>query len=340
MSTTAIVILNWNGATDTIECIKSLVSNEHSFFSIFVLDNASNNKDTDKLEKWILNYSSERYICSVSEFEQCSNFMLKGITLVKGEKNLGFAKGNNLILKKIYHSFDYCILLNNDTVVTDNALTNMTVVFDKNPKVMVATCNIRYYSNPDKLWNAGGKFTFYGDRKYFSSKQIDSNIKNGNMIISAPFVTGCVLMIRQSIFSDVGFLSEDFFFGEEDFNYCMRLRKKKIQTVSILDSIVYHKISSSISKAVSGEILLRKAILHFTNRTINQKNFMSKARWQIWRYAYLSAIWFNIYKQTKNRNKAQYVYNKVKEYSDLYSGVNYDLFREINNLTFEKVGVS
>ncbi|SBO16942.1 putative glycosyltransferase [Carnobacterium divergens] len=338
MDDIGIIIINWNGAADTIECLKSIKKKETCNYKIFLLDNGSKKESIFEIEKWL--NQSEDYqslILTKEEFELRTDFSQYDLIFIKHPQNLGFSMGNNFVLKKIYLQFKQCLLLNNDTVVTKNAITNMVNYLKKNKEVGVVSCNIRYYADHHKLWNAGGKFTWYGDRKYISQKKIDLAITEGDVVIETPFVTGCVMLIKQSVFEEIGFLTEKFFFGEEDFNYCKLLENKRIKVVTLLDSTVYHKISSSIGKATAGkEMIMRKNILHFTNRIINQKYFYSKAYWMVWKRLYIQVIMLKFFKQTKDYQLTKFVGKKIKSYSQAYNGVDYELFKEINNLKFEQ----
>ncbi|MFX3891439.1 hypothetical protein ACJBV1_10980, partial [Streptococcus suis] len=89
----------------------------------------------------------------------------------------------------------------------------------------------------------------YGDRKYFSQEFIEESEKNKILLIETPFITGCVLMFRKDTIEKYGLLTEDFFFGEEDFNYCMRLKKSGGIAKTYLNTVIYHKVSASIKKA-------------------------------------------------------------------------------------------
>ena len=87
----AIILLNWNGKQDTLECLASLKKLTHPLFSIFLADNGSQDG-------------------SISSFKT----LHPDITLVDNKMNLGFAEGNNKAIEcALYQDFDYLLLLNN-----------------------------------------------------------------------------------------------------------------------------------------------------------------------------------------------------------------------------------
>ena len=98
----AIIIVNYNGAEDTIECVKSLNKINYDNYKIFVIENGSSKKPTkDQID------------------------YLKGQTVyIESAENLGFSGGNNIgIRKAIENEFDYMLLLNNDTTVEPDFLS-------------------------------------------------------------------------------------------------------------------------------------------------------------------------------------------------------------------------
>lgn len=52
-----------------------------------------------------------------------------------------------------------------------NSITKMINYMDIKKDTGAASCNIRYFDDKNKLWNAGGRFTWYGDRKYYSQRR-------------------------------------------------------------------------------------------------------------------------------------------------------------------------
>lgn len=273
MKELAIIMLNWNGHEDTIECIKSIRSNEDYHYTIFILDNGSKKESIDYIKTWMENnYKSNYFISDYNQFKYKRDFNEADMYIIENDQNFGFAKGNNIIWDKIKGEYDYVLLLNNDTVIEKNAITKMLEYMKSNSSVGAVSCDIRLYSDRNILWNAGGYFTWYGDRKYFTQNEIDNYKRKGINVISTPFITGCALMVRKSVSESIGIFTEKFFFGEEDFNYCKRLQKSGIKVETVLDSTIYHKVSNSINKS---NTKINKLILHFSNRIINQKEFLS-----------------------------------------------------------------
>ena len=124
----------------------------------------------------------------------------------------------------------------------------------------------RYYSDRKKLWNAGGYFTFYGDKRYFNQKKVDRLKAHGKEVMDCEFLTGCFMCCRTELLQKYGLFTDKFFFGEDDFNFCMRMKKAGIKLGCALNAVLYHKVSSSMAKTSANDDY--RNIVHFTNRII------------------------------------------------------------------------
>lgn len=319
-----IIILNWNGEKDTVACINSIKDNIQK--EIFILDN---NSSKDSIDYLVSNLSLESdsviYLEDFLNKKSLNDF--KPITLIQSKENLGFAKGNNVVWEKIYQEYEYCLLLNNDTELTEKSIDLLVHFMDSNPNIGVASTDIRLYDSPKKLWNAGGYFTIYGDRKYYSSNYI-KNSKHS--FIKTEFVTGCVMLIRQSVVEKIGFFSEKFFFGEEDFNYCLRLKKNNINVSTLLDTSILHKVGTSAKKNDKNN---NRYILHFVNRIIDMRMFYSPLKWFIWSKLYLISIFIHSFFKSKKFKEAWRRIKLINKYSMENKKVDKKLFQEIMNLS-------
>jgi GT2 family glycosyltransferase len=330
MNKLAIILLNWNGHKDTIECIQSIRENENLLYTVFLLDNGSKTESVAYIEKWIRKeYNFDYNILNLESFNDQIDYSNSTLYFIKSSNNLGFAKGNNVIWEKIKNMYEYVMLLNNDTVIEDKAISKMVSYMDKNQNVGVVSCDIRLYKDKEKLWNAGGYFTWYGDRKYYKQRIIDRYKDQDVESIKTPFVTGCAMMVKHTISISIGLFTEKFFFGEEDFNYCKRLKKENISVMSYLNSTIYHKVGTSIRKNQKN---INSYILHFSNRIINQKEFYSKVKWFIWKNLYMIAIFLKVWRTSESISNAFKVIKYIKYYTKNYNSIDYKTFSEINSI--------
>lgn len=262
---TAIIILNWNGYKDTIECLRSLYATTSSFFTV-VLDNGSTDGSIDYIQAFL----EESHIMSqlVSIGDKLHTMpMTHSCILCQSKENLGFAKGNNEALRLLSETMpDRVLLLNNDTIVEPDFLDALDEYSAQNHDAQVLTPMICYASNRDLIWNCGGILRL-GWRKYHFAKKSTRAVRERKSI-PISFVTGCALYFDPKILlADGGVFTERFFFGEEDFNFCMRMKKERRLMTCVPKSKIYHKVSASTaSKSNIGKIYI-----HYLNRFIDMR---------------------------------------------------------------------
>ena len=274
---TGIIILNWNGAKDTIACLESLYAAEGDFFAV-VVDNGSTDGSVadicDYLKSAAVDFSTakrgermerpcRRHECIVFETMQ----------------NLGFAKGNNEALRFLApHKADSYILLNNDTIVEKDFLVNLQEFSLLHPEYAALTPLICYEGERELVWNCGGRQR-WGFRKYFYARSRVSEIRETGSI-DITFVTGCALFFRPEILlADGGVFTERFFFGEEDFNFCLRMNRIGRKMACVLTSKIYHKVSSS----TANNDPIGKTYIYYLNRYIDVRQNYSGLFYFCWK---------------------------------------------------------
>ena len=258
---TAIILLNWNGADDTLCCLESLAKANGSFF-VVVADNGSTDDSLKRIKEYI----------SSSKLD---------IKLLENGTNYGFAKGNNLAVRYAARfNPDSYMLLNNDTEVTSDFLTRLEEFRIQNPEYKVLTPRINLYYDKGRIWNCGGRM-FAGFRKYLFDGDLESKaIRRPYYRIT--FITGCALYFTPDILEPDGtLLTERFFFGEEDFEFCIRMKKRRVPMASVTDSVIYHKVSSSNK----GKDVVGTYYLHQLNRYIDIRLNYGKLFTFLWRIA-------------------------------------------------------
>lgn len=126
----AVILVNYNGFTDTVECLNSIQESNMSV-DVLVVDNSPSNDDFKKLQ------------------EQNNIFRL-----FKCE-NKGFSHANNIGIKySIENDYDAVMLLNNDTIINENTILRLWSICSDG---MVASPVMYYFDHPDEMWYAGGK---------------------------------------------------------------------------------------------------------------------------------------------------------------------------------------
>jgi GT2 family glycosyltransferase len=214
-----IVLLNWNGWRDTVECLTSLEKLSYPNFRVVVVDNGS----TDD---------------SVSQIRQA----FRDVAIIEAEKNLGFAGGCNLgIMRAVQEGAEYVWLLNNDTTVDTHALGAMVEMADADATFGAVGSAIYSTAKSKRLlaWGGGYINFWLGRSRHFLSSVPNDKIE---------FLTGASLLLRRGALESVGLLDEGFFMYWEDGDYCFRLRQAGWKLAVAGDSLVWHKEQGSVGK--------------------------------------------------------------------------------------------
>lgn len=319
-----IIILNWNGWEDTIDCLDSVFNSDYTNYKIILLDNNSQNNSVEKLKPWI---NKNAKIVDINEKFEDSVIIQKGekIVFIKNADNLGFAKGNNIGIRYAQNqNSDYVFLLNNDTIIENDTLSKLVNFIELNPKYVAVSPQIRLFSKPEIIWNCGGKISRLGFRKYFFDGSHFSKIPKSKSI-DISFVTGCALFYD---YKTVGFLSENFFFGEEDFELSLRLKRQRKKIACLLESVIFHKVGSSINRNKT----LNYGVLHinFLNRFIDMKLFYNNLIvWHLWRLIYNIYIFYLLKINYKMEfHKIFKFINILNRKSNIMNNVSEDYFKE------------
>ena len=220
---TWIIILNWNGAEDTLACLNSLAGVMSPSCRVLVVDNGS----TDGLAERIQNAFPD-------------------IELLLLPSNRGYAAGNNAGFRRVMELHaEYVIFLNNDTVVDAGFCTPLVETLKRNPSAGIAVPKIFYWDRPDILWYAGGivrlstgLISHVGLRK----KDAPEFDRPG----TTEYATGCCLAMRCRDFQKVGGFDETFRMYAEDVDLSLRVCSLGLCIEYVPSSRVWHKVSASL----------------------------------------------------------------------------------------------
>ena len=260
----SIILLNWNGADDTIACLESL-SRQSVDHTVIIADNDSTDDSVPRISRWLS--------------ENVSLPHVKGYKVVEHGKNYGFAIGNNKALPAaMQDNPDYCMLLNNDTEVEPDMLEKLLEYAQANRNVKVLSPCICYHYDKNKVWFSGGKLKF-GTRKNLFAEQPRASVGIEPFAIS--FVSGCALFFDTSILNEKQeLLSNDFFFGEEDYEFSLRMRNQKVKMACVPASVVYHKVGSS-QKNTKDKRGLGRVYMYYHNRLICNRLYENRLKFYI-----------------------------------------------------------
>lgn len=263
----SIIILNWNGWEDTIECLESLYQITYPNYNVIVLDNGSEDDSIVKIKEYcegkikieskffkydldnkpikIIEYTRENAEAGGGKEEEIIDLSSnEKLIITKNEKNYGFTGGNNIGIKYILREkkTDYILLLNNDTVVDGNFLTELVKVAESDPKIGIVGPKIYYYDEPNKIWFAGGKINRrLGKTKHLGVHRIDKG--QFESIKKVDYIAGCAFLVKDEVFDKIGLLDKEYFCYFEDLDFCVRAQKEQYYCFYIPKAKIWHKVS-------------------------------------------------------------------------------------------------
>lgn len=267
-----IVLLNYNGYEDTIDCFKSLQKISYDNYDIVIIDNDSPDMSLDDIIAYMQENDIDfKYYASPEKLIDNAGNCPK-VSLIQSGFNRGYGHGNNIGIKYALHNgADYILVLNNDTVVEPDFLEPMVEMCEKDKNIGIASGKIYYYDRPDTLWFNGGKFdTSTGKVKHNNFNEKDIDLVSNESIT---FITGCMWLIPKKVFDDVGFINEEYFMYVEDLEFCKRVLDKNYKLIISSNSVIYHKVGSASGGVLSSFSIywMAKNKVKFIKKNIQKK---------------------------------------------------------------------
>jgi GT2 family glycosyltransferase len=221
-----IIILNWNGLADTLECLTSLAGLHYPHCQAVVVDNGSETGQADAIES---SYPSVR--------------------LIRNDKNLGYTGGNNVgIRHAMTQGADYIWLLNNDTVVTPDSLTELVAAGERYPRVGLLSPALYDYERPHEIQFAGTVIdvTRQSAATHKSLEEVPNVAPGGSLTL-----WGTALLVKRHVVTSIGYLNERYFAYHEDEDYCLRAVAAGFATRVESTAVVFHKSARSLGSGDS-----------------------------------------------------------------------------------------
>lgn len=285
----AVIILNWNGWKDTVECLESLHRIDYPNYHVLVVDNHSEDDSVERIREYcdgklkvespFFEYDPKNKPLEVFEIKEeelineTGPYLRSGndpITLIRSSENRGFAGGNNLGIEHALKNLDpdFVLLLNNDTVVDPSFLSELV---DESEDAGIVGSELYFYHDIDRIqsvgvkveWSRGNVVSLGQGKKEFKRdvKDLDG-------------VSGCSMLIKRDVLDRIGFLNPECFLYYEDTDFCLRARRAGFKVVCAGRSRVWHKFSVS-SRKISGtrEYYSARNLFLFMRRYADKKQF-------------------------------------------------------------------
>ena len=233
-----ISLLNFNGLKNTLACLASLknIKIDNFKLTIVAVDNPSE-------EEFDLKSGSLGHI---------------PLVVIKNSRNLGFSGGNNVAIKyALENGADYILILNNDTYVDHDFLTELLKTAEQDnsagilvPKIYFAP-GFEFHKEKYKKEELGKVFWYAGGEMDWANvighhRGVDEVDKGQyDKTKETEIATGCCMLIRKEIFENVGLFDDKYFLYYEDSDLSMRAKNKGFKIVYVPNSIIWHKNAGS-----------------------------------------------------------------------------------------------
>lgn len=262
-----IVILNWNSFDVTLDCLLSLRKIDYCNFEILLVDNGSVDSSAQQL--------AER---------------APEVRLIRNSRNLGFAGGCNVGMRDaIRRGAEYVLLLNNDTVVAPDFLTQLIRVAESDLTIGLLSPKIYFFDRPDRFNYAGGVHKPWRlFPKVIGLRQKD--IGQFDQVRQVSFLSGCAMLIKSAVIRQIGLFEEVYFHFYEDIEWSLRAVQAGIKGVYVPLSVIWHKEHYVTNKNQSNgfiEFYLARNNIIFARKHLPVKDWFFKmpffGAWMIYR---------------------------------------------------------
>jgi N-acetylglucosaminyl-diphospho-decaprenol L-rhamnosyltransferase len=233
----SILIVSWNVRELLRECLNSVFSYQHSADTeTIVVDNASSDGTVEMLRDEFLD-----------------------VRVIANPENLGFARGNNQALARARGR--YLFLLNPDTELGSNAIENLTVYMDADPRVGIVGPRLVY--GDGSLQSSRRRFPTLATaflestklQQWFPHNRV---LKHYYMLDTrddetqeVDWVSGSAMFVRREMYEQVGGFDEGFFMYSEELDWCYRAKQAGWQIVYLPTAQVIHHESKSAEQALA-----------------------------------------------------------------------------------------
>jgi GT2 family glycosyltransferase/glycosyltransferase involved in cell wall biosynthesis len=258
LPTVGIVILNWNGWRDTIECLESVRKQTYSATMTILVDNGSTDDSIERILAWgagrfpvpmdMDGSSSDKKPVDLATVGLAGAGNEIGATsgpemvIIRTGKNLGYSGGNNVGMRyALKAGCRYIWILNNDTVAAPDSLEELVRAAETTAGAGLVGSRLFNYDEPDTVQSIG--YDSFLWRLFSRAGKRPRKILRS--VLPVKWITGSSLIVRREMIRDVGMLDEAYFLFNEEVDWCVRAGRKGWSSYCATASIVWHKWGGS-----------------------------------------------------------------------------------------------
>lgn len=224
----SLLLVSYNTRDITVACLRSVYDQTAGFldFEVLIVDNASSDGSADAVAA-----------------------AFPAATLVRSPENLGFAAANNLAAREA--SGEWLLLLNPDTVVLDHAIDKLLAFAQTHPEASIfggrtlfadGSLNIKSCWRRPTPWSAfciaTGLTSMFPNSSLFAPESFGPWKRDS--VRQVDIVSGCFLLIRRSLWNQLGGFDPAFFMYGEEADLCLRASKLGHKCLICPDATIIH----------------------------------------------------------------------------------------------------
>jgi GT2 family glycosyltransferase len=253
------VVLNWNRFDHTRRCVESLQACGYPDLRIVVVDNASADGSGARLRA-----------------------TLPGVTFMQNAANLGFARGCNVGIRRALEDPEcaFVLLINNDATLAPDGLAAAVQAAGRDPLAGVVGGKVLESPESRKIWYAGGYVDRWrGQAMVRGFGEIDTGQYDAAGEVG--FATGGLMLIRRRVLERVGLLPEEYFFGVEEWDFSLSVRRAGLRLLYVSTFLAYHAGDGS-----HWNYSPKYVYNYYRNKLIFQQKFLPHGLFPLWKLAF------------------------------------------------------
>jgi GT2 family glycosyltransferase len=211
------VILNTNRREDTLETLASLERSTYERHHVIVLDNASQDGSVEAIRQ-----------------------KHPDVQIIELTQNRGYAGNNNIgIEAAIKQGADWILVLNEDTSIDPACLLELVQVGQSDTQVGILGPMVYHYDEPQVIQSAGGLLAAGWDSKHLGHNELDQGQYSRSHQVD--YISGCAILVRRDVITDLGMLDERFFYYFEETEWCLRASRASWKVIHVPHARIWHK---------------------------------------------------------------------------------------------------
>lgn len=247
MKSIGIVVCNYNKQDDVTNAVRSILLSTIEDFDVYVVDNASTDESVRLLD---------------DEFGE-------KIIILQNTENLGGSGGFNTGLREaMKYEYEYIMCVDNDVFFDPDAIRQLWLFLQEHKEVGMAGSCVYFMSDPDKIWNFGGRIDF----EHYVQKDLYRNDTEAGVpdYHFCDYVPACALMVRTEALKKTGLMPEDNFIYWDDMEWGYRFNQAGFKVAAVKAAKVWHKVGGRNAGNTFIHYYMWRNRIHFFSRILDR----------------------------------------------------------------------